>query len=323
MEAGAVAAGSASNINAAALDTEVRTLPARGASPSGPASSARGERGESLEPFGGAGLQVHSVYRDTQVNIVSDESMTAAQAQVVARKVEAAYAYDGRSQRWANPAPLGGQLEVAVLSKRSFGQLTGNQSGVGGFTTGPNLFVVPDSVVGAKTALSEDVIAHELGHVQDFREGGSRLGQIPIYLQEGKEYVLGESYPLQEGIPNPHLAYVRNSLAQLTPDQARDVLASFRTPQDEAGSGPAGFQGETTGALYVEFLRTRLGGGKADAVPRLANVVSQVGQGTSYAQAFHAAFGCTPKAAEDAFVSYIAATQGNPTQRFAGTIFGR
>lgn len=318
MDAGTVAVGVGSNINAAALDTEVRTQPA-----SGPSRAPSAARGETLEPFGGSGPQVHSVFHDAQVNVVSDENLSASQAQIVAQKVEAAYAYDTRSQTWANPSPLRGQLEVAVLSKRSFGQITGSNSGVGGFTTGPNLFVVPDSVVGPKTALSEDVIAHELGHVQDFREGGSRLQQIPIYLQEGKEYVLGESYPVGEGIPNPHLAYVRNSLAQLTPEDARDVFAHFRTPQDEAVAGPEGFRGETTGALYVEFLRTRLGGGKPDAVPRLANVVSQVGQGASYAQAFHAAFGCTPKSAEDAFVSYVAATQNNPTQRFAGTIFGR
>jgi hypothetical protein len=193
---------------------------------------------------------------------------------------------------------------------------------VAGVTTGPNLFVVPDTVLGRKSALDDETIAHELGHVQDFRQGGNGLQQVPIYLQEGKEYCLGEKYPLAEHMANPHTQYVGNILGKITAQDAQKVMSSFRTPQDEAGSGNFGFIGETTGALFVEYLRTRLGGkGVPDALPRVANVISQVGSGNSYDAAFKSQFGLAPKEAEQSFVDYIGKTEGNPQARLSGTLF--
>jgi hypothetical protein len=266
-----------------------------------------------------------SVYQDEHVRVVSDEPLDPAAGKALSDRIEKAYSWDEGQQHWKQPGPLGSQLTVAVLSRPVFSALTGDPTGsVAGVTTGPNLFVVPDSVIGRKSAMDDETIAHELGHVQDFREGGKGLQQVPIYLQEGKEYCLGERYPLSEKMANPHIQYVANELGKITGKDAQRVMTQFRTPQDEAGSGNFGFIGETTGALFVEYLRTRLGGkGVPDALPRVANVIAQVGSGSSYAAAFKGQFGVSPTQAESDFVRYIHQTEGNPTARLAGTLFAQ
>ena len=269
------------------------------------------------------GLQAHEVYRDARVQVVSDEAVTQTQAKALATRIEKAYDFDKTAQKWPSAQVLDAPLTVAVLTNGAFGRFTGDTSGsIAGVTTGPNLFVMPDRVLGRRNAQDENTIAHELGHVQDFREAGKRLEQVPIYLQEGKAYILGENYPLAENMKNPHIQYVGNALKQLTGDQARDILKTFRTNADEANAGPKGFWGEVTGALFVEFLRTRMGGtGSADAVPKLASVTAAVGGGESYGQAFHEQFGVTPAQAESSFIDYVQRTEGQPVDRFRGTLF--
>jgi hypothetical protein len=269
------------------------------------------------------GLELWSVYRDQHVHVVSDEPINPQAGKALSDKIEKAYDWDEGQQHWNREEPLGTPLTVAVLSRQNFSALTGDSTGsVAGVTTGPNLFVVPDSVLGRKSAMDDETIAHELGHVQDFREGGEGLQQVPIYLQEGKEYCLGERYPVSEKMKNPHTQYVGNILGKISAQDAQRVMTHFRTGEDEAQSGNFGFIGETTGALFVEYLRTRLGGkGVPDALPRIANVISQVGTGQSYDQAFRSQFGVDPQQAERSFVQYIHDTEGNPTARLSGTLF--
>lgn len=280
-----------------------------------------GAEAEHAEP------SVREIYSDKQVKIVSDESLTVADARALAERCEAAYRFDAKAQGWSDTRPLETPLTVAVLSRGAFASVTGDSTGsVGGVTVSPNVFVVPDTVLGRRSALDENVIAHELGHVQDLREAGKAISKVPIYLQEGKEYVLGETYPLSEKMKNPHLVYVAQALGNITGADARDVMQHFRTVEDEAKSGPRGFIGETTGALYVEFLRTRLssvgpGQGKPDAMHRVANVISSVGKGASYDAAFKAQFGVSSRESETQFVAYVAATEGNPRARLSGTVF--
>ncbi len=267
------------------------------------------------------GLDVNvPVYSDGAVRVISDERIPREEGEALARRIEAAYQYDARRQRWPDEAPLDAPLTVAVLSAGGFARFTGDRSGsVGGVTTGPDLFVLPDRVLGRADAMDEQVIAHELSHVQDFRQGGPRVEQVPVYLQEGKAYLLGESYPATRQLANPHLAYVAEALGEIRAEDAERMIRRFRTGEDEARSGAFGFIGETAGALFIEFMRVRMG--KKDAVAQVAEVISAVGQGERYEVAFKRQFGVAPRQVEEAFVEFIAATEGSPEERLAGTLF--
>lgn len=269
---------------------------------------------------GGDGIRVSEVYSDDQVQIVSDEKVSAAKAKSLANRIEKAWDFDESRQHWADPTPLQKPLTVAVLSNDAFGKLTGDTTGAtAGVTTGPDLFAVPDRVLGRRNAQDENTIAHELGHIQDIRECGERIEDVPIYLQEGKEYLLGECYPLEEKMKNPHITYVGDALKRLTGKDADWLMKHFRHAADEQASGNVGFFGEVTGALFVEFLRVRLN--HPDAVAQVAGVISDVGKGKSYDAAFRSHFGLSPKEAEKQFVDFIARTDGNPVARLEGTLF--
>ncbi len=255
------------------------------------------------------GAAAYEIYEDAQVRVVSDRPVSAAKGKALATRVERAYAWDDRIEKWKSKAPLRPQITVEVLSTPAFQRFTGDRTGgIAGVTTGPNLFVMPARVL---DGADDNTLAHELAHIQDFREAGVRLDAVPIYLQEGKAYVLGDRYGgRSEGV-------VR-TLSQLTAHDAKAVLAGFRTARDESGDPRFTYYGEVTGALFVEWLRTR---GKPDAVPRLAQAISDTGQGASFDAAFRKQFGVSLQSAEDGFIRYIAATEGKPRERLKGTIY--
>lgn len=260
----------------------------------------------------------YEIYEDAQVRVVSDARVPAAEGRTLAHRIKRAYAWDERKEKWKNPAPLRAQLTVEVLSPDNFARLTGDRTGsIAGVTTGPNLFVVPRRVLDGTRAADEDTIAHELAHVQDFREAGARLDAVPIYLQEGKAYVLGDQYPASEGLTDRHKATVAATLGRLTAHDVQTVLSYFRTAADEGRDPQFVYYGEITGALFVEWLKRR----QPDAVPRLAQAIADTGRGAGFDAAFRAQFGMSVATAEDAFVRFIAATEGRPTERLKGTIY--
>jgi hypothetical protein len=262
---------------------------------------------------------VSEVYEDNKVTIVSDENVTAAQAKALAQRVETAYAWDEGQLGWKNEGPLSKPLTVAVLSKPAFEGVTGDTTGaVAGVTTGPNLFVMPDTALaGRPTKEDVDTIAHELTHVQDFREGGNGTDTMPTYILEGRAYVDGDKYAKDASQISPYLG-------QLTAQDAQAVLKGFRHPGDEQKNPEFGFMGEITGALFVEFLRTRLNGkGDADAMSRLSAATTSLNTGTSYDDAFKQQFGVTLASAEQQFVQYIGSTEGNPKARLSGTLYAQ
>src|SRR5262249_23035050 len=123
--------------------------------------------------------------------------LSKAKAQAVAKKIEDAGKFDAAQQQWPNSSPLGKQIVVEVLSKKGFDAVLGGDStGVAGVTLSPDLMAVPDTVATKSTPDDDDTIAHEVSHVQDERQGGNRIDLVPTYLQEGKAYVLGDSYPI-------------------------------------------------------------------------------------------------------------------------------
>jgi len=307
---------------AAATPARIRHVPVDGFQP---ASHAPTRNLNQLQGAAAAPTRLHTVFSDSLVKIVSDENLSLDQAKAVAKKIEDANAFDIAQQGWTNTKPLGKQITVEVLTKAGFDKLLGGDStGVAGVTMDANTMAVPDDLTSRQNPDDDDTIAHEVSHVQDFREGGRHLDDVPIYVQEGKAYSLGDMYPiaLKEDDKDPVLGGIADSLGKLTGAQAQDVMDHYRTAADESAPGRNGFRDETTGALYIQFLKTRLGGaGKSDAVPRMAQVIADVGKGIKYDDAFKKQFGVTPKESEAAFVKYVKDTEGKPAERLKGTVW--
>src|SRR5439155_21583416 len=91
--------------------------------------------------------KTHLVWQDEFVKVVSDENLSKAKAQAVAKKIEDAAKFDAAQQKWPNASPLGKQITVEVLSKKGFDAvLGGDAGGTAGVTLGPDLMAVPDTV---------------------------------------------------------------------------------------------------------------------------------------------------------------------------------
>jgi hypothetical protein len=267
-----------------------------------------------------------TIYKDSFVTIKSDDpKMTQAQGKALAATIEDAYKFDTKTEAWQNQAPLNkGSLVVEALTKAGYDKVLGGDStGVAGVTMGPNLMAVPENLASSTNPDDHDTIAHELNHVQDFREAGKNIDKIPVYEQEGKAYLMGDSYPiaLGEDKKDPVLGDIGNFLTKLTSAQARDVMDNYRDGSAEGDSSRNGFRDETTGALYVEFLKLHYNGGSSDAIQKLAQVTSEVGSGKTYDAAFKDQFGTSSKASEDAFVKWVGDTEKDPSARMKGTLW--
>jgi hypothetical protein len=258
---------------------------------------------------------LREVYRDAQVRIVADETVTQVKAKALAARVEKAWRSDAGQQQFEDQGALRAPLTVEVLSKAAYTRFTGDPTGaVAGVTTGPNVFVMPDRVLGQANAQDSDTIAHELSHVQDFREAGAQMDQVPTYLEEGKAYVLGDAY----GKDTKHLTNIAQVMGQLDAPAVKEILTHFTKGQDEQRDPRFVFLGEVTGALFVEYLSTHV---KPDTIARLADAVEATGHGGSFGTTFAKAFGMTLSQAVQRFVDFIQATEGQPAERLKGTLY--
>lgn len=265
-----------------------------------------------------------TVYQDQFVKVVSDDSkLTKDQGAALAKKIEDTYKWDTSTLGWTETSPLEGkQLTVEALTKAGFDQVLGGDStGTAGVTMGPNLMAVPENLTSSTNPDDDDTIAHELVHVMDFREGGNKVDHVPIYLQEGHAYTIGDLYPIHEGkdAQDPVLGGIARSLTKVTADQARDVMDHYRDPSAESDPNRDGFRDETTGALYVNFLKSQLG--FEDVLPRIAQVVQDVGKGSDYDTAFKKQFGISSTDSENKFVQFMKDTENKPEARLEGTIW--
>jgi hypothetical protein len=267
-----------------------------------------------------------TIYQDDFCQIVTDDpKMSKTQGQSLAKKIEDAYDYDTKTEAWKNTGALKQDvLQVDALTKSGYDKLLGGDStGVAGVTMGPNLMAVPENLAQSTNPDDDDTIAHELNHVQDFREAGDGIDKIPVYEQEGKAYTMGDSYPIHLGTDykDPVLGDVGYFLTSVTGSQAREIMDNYRDGSAESDPSRNGYRDETTGALYVQFLKTQFQGGSPDAVQKLAQVTSDVGTGMSYDAAFQKSFGASSKSSEDAFVKFVTDTENDPAARMKGTLW--
>ncbi len=255
-------------------------------------------------------------FHDAQVRVVSDRPVSAADAKALVARVERAWKSDVKTQRWDDEGPLRRTLTIAVLSAPAFAQFTGDATGsIAGVTTGKDTFVMPERVLHGTTRDDENTLAHELSHVQDFREAGDAMESIPTYLEEGKATVIGDAY----GRESRHLADAARTMASFTGDEVAYLLRNFRRSSDEQRPPQFVYAGEVMGALFVEYLATHVRG---DAVVRLADAVEAAGRGTSFTRAFATSFGRSLGEVEREFVTFVRDTEGEPGRRLEGTLYG-
>lgn len=265
--------------------------------------------------WSGASSGLYEDFQDAQVRVVSDRPLARTDARALAARIERAWESDSQQQRWDDERPLRQPLTVAVLSASGFARFTGDDTGsIAGVTTGKDLFVVPDRVLRGTSPDDENTIAHELSHVQDFREAGDAMDSVPTYLEEGKASVLGDAW----GRDPKHLANTARTMTSLSADDVAYLLRNFRHASAENRPPPFVYAGEVTGAMFVEYLATHL---RQDAVVRISDAVEAAGHGTRFTSAFQQAFGISLTEAEQRFVAFVRDTEGQPARRLAGTLY--
>ncbi len=264
--------------------------------------------------MGPSGMYV--AFEDAQVRVETEQPVSSAQAKALAARVERAWVADNKTQRWDDQKVLRDKLTVAVLSPRSFAEFTGDPTGsVAGVTTGPDTIVMPDRLLGGASGDDENTIAHELAHVQDFREAGDAMNSVPTYLEEGKAVVIGDAWSKDRA----HLQQSARTMASFTGDDVAYLLHNFRTASAERRPPQFVYAGEVMGALFVEYLATHV---KKDAVVRICDAVEAAGDGKRFTEAFKKSFGISLTEAERRFTEFVRATEGDPQRRLAGTLYG-
>lgn len=260
--------------------------------------------------------EVREVLRTPQLSVKAHRPLTAQEARTLTTRVAKAMKFGDDVQRWDDDAALRARLTAVLLSDRCMTRETGAPAAsVPGFTTGPDEIYLRRATLARAGKVDAEVLAHELVHVQDWRMIGLKEGQLPLYLQEGKAYVVGLRYAATP----ERLRQVAADLSELTPEQAQWVVQRFRHQHPE-GEPNLSYLGEVGGALFVEYLRAHV---HRDALERVANAIEATGDGGKFTDAFERELGVSLKEAEARFVAFIADTADEPERRLRGTIFAR
>lgn len=245
-------------------------------------------------------FELQYVTPDRFLEIYADHPVDRARCQAIAERVVKVYAFLEQRESWRNPA----LLRARPLQFRLVQNLK-----VLGYAQGPNLMVVKDAYL--DDPLSEGTLAHELTHIQDFRQ--LQGVPLPSFLLEGRALTNGHAYRMSLGQePNRYDRQMAGSAVRFTAAQA-DLLLD-----DDRGRG---WDNQAIGTVLVEFMRTRWNGGVPDLHPKLARMIEMMAQGVELEAAFQKVFGTSVLALGDAFDKFLTATQGDPAARLQGTMW--
>lgn len=253
---------------------------------------------------------VQEVARTPHVHIFAESPVTATEARTLERRLTAAARFGDSVQKWDDDAKWSQPVNATLLSDRCLSQLSGAPAeAVPGVTTGPDDIFLRRKTLRGNSTLDAEVLAHELVHIEDWRMAGRNEPALPLYLKEGKAYVVGLRYAAQP----ERLAEVKQSLSRLSGQDAAWVMNEFRTSHP-ASHPELSYVGEIGGALFVEWLDAHV---KKNALAHLGNAF----EGRDFARGFKKEFGITLEEAEQRFVDFVADTEGKPEKRFKGTLF--
>ena len=234
--------------------------------------------------------------------VLSDRELDPARCRAHVARVLKAYAFVTERSGWKDRAPLTAQpLKFAVLGDPALKVL--------GYAQGPNLMVMKDAYM--DNPLSEGTLAHELAHIQDFRQ--LRGKRMPSFMFEGRALTIGQAYRVHIGQPlGDYDRQMARSAAGFTPEGALALLENYQG---------RGWDNQAIGTVVVEFMRAKWRGGIADITPRLSRMIERIAAVREFDLAFQDEFGASADAFAEAFMGFLRATQNNPKERLAGTMW--
>jgi hypothetical protein len=260
-----------------------------------------------------------TVYEDKFMIVVSDRPLDRADASGIAAEIRTAYEFDTRYQGWSSPA-LAAPMQVAIVSDPLMKKVTG-QAG-GGICWDKDSFFTDGSILSARpatNAFEAFVVAHELEHMHMERLG-AREPRVPVYAFEGIACVLGDWFvDLQRQVGVEALVHAEaHGLARFGGDDARDLFLNFSTGY---GDESRLYWHEHLGGLFFEFVRAHVCANPDDVLLDWGALTLAVGQGTSFEDAFLAAYGTSLADAQAQFISFMDETRSSPKTRFKGTVW--
>jgi len=213
-----------------------------------------------------------------------------------------AYAFVADKAAWTDRRRLTARpLQFALVGDSAINVL--------GYAKGPNLMVMKDSYL--DKPLSEGTLAHELTHIQDFRQ--LRGKRMPSFMFEGRALTIGHAYRMHVGQrPGDYDRQMARSAAGFTAERAMVLL------DNERGHG---WDNQAIGTVVVEYMRAQWKGGVADIHARLSRMIERIAAGRAFEQAFADEFGVSAEAFAETFATFLNSTQNDPQRRLRGTIW--
>lgn len=239
---------------------------------------------------------------DRVLEVYAAHRVDPARCAAIAARVMKAFAFVAESAAWRDRSLLTARpLQFALVGDDAINVL--------GYAKGPNLMVMKDSYL--DKPLSEGTLAHELAHIQDFRQ--LRGKRMPSFMFEGRALTIGHAYRMHVGQPpGDYDRQMARSAAGFTAEQAMELLDNY---------GAHGWNNQAIGTVVVEFIRTRWKGGIADVTPRLSRMIERIATGREFEQAFQDEFGASAEAFAEAFAEFLRTTQNDPQRRLQGTMW--
>lgn len=248
----------------------------------------------------------------------SDKPLSDQQMDWIINTAQRAYEFDLQQLGWdASDPAFSRPFNVVVISRA---MLADNGWTLGGGTFSGEIFAINGRCFDDQQPYYIGVIAHELTHLLVNRRFGQtnlrELGWYPlmgeaIAIENGMHFrVLNEPdlYP-------DHRLPASKALEQMTGDAARQNFSDAATLRAHRDSD--------MGLLFIEFLKNLKDARPSSDSPhlRIGRILAQMARdGTHFDVAFEAEFGISLQAAQDQFVQYMRRTEGNPADRFTGTI---
>ncbi len=239
---------------------------------------------------------------DSFLEIYSDHAVDAGRCKAIAARVLKAYAFVADKSAFKDRAVLKAKpLQFALVGDGAIKVL--------GYAKGQNLMVMKDSYM--ENPLSEGTLAHELTHIQDFRQ--LRGKRMPSFMFEGRALTIGQAYRVHLGqAPGDYDRQMARSAVGFTAEQAMALLDNYNAH---------GWDNQAIGTVVVEYMRAQWKGGVADINPRLSRMIERIAGGREFDQAFQDEFGIGAEAFAEAFAAHLRSTQGDPKRRLAGTMW--
>lgn len=239
---------------------------------------------------------------DGFLRILSDRELDPVRCKSHVARVMKAFAFVTERAAWKDRSLLTARpLRFAVLGDPALNVL--------GYALGPNLMVMKDAYM--DNPLSEGTLAHELTHIQDFRQ--LRGKRLPSFMLEGRALTIGQAYRLHVGQkPGDYDRQMARSAATFTADQAMELLENY---------GGHGWNNQAIGTVVVEYMRVKWNGGIADINPRLSRMIERIAAGREFELAFQDEFKASADAFAEAFSGFLRTTQNSPQLRLQGTMW--